>query len=100
MQLMKVIQFPQNKIDKKEKLDRKDKLLQAYKMLDYFIECGADFSILVDMKVANELFEVSQSQMDKFKYLAITTNHDEFKKIRFAEGVNRVAFYEIKGDEL
>ena len=100
MELMKVIQFPQNKIKEKEKVERKDKLLQAYKMLDYFIECGADFSILVDMKVADELFEVSQAQMKEYKYLAITTNHEEFKKVRFAEGVNKVAFYEIKGDEI
>lgn len=100
MELMKVIQFPKKVIEEKEKLERKDKLLQAYKMLDYFIECGADFSILIDMKIANELFEVSENQMEKYKYLAITTNYEEFKKVRFAEGVNKCAFYEIKGDEI
>ena len=100
MELMKVIQFPKKKMEEKERLERKDKLEQAYKMLDYFIDCGADFSILVDMKMADELFEVSKSQMEKFKYLAITTNYEKFKKIRFAEGVNKVACYQIKGDEI
>jgi hypothetical protein len=99
MELMKVIEFPKQKIEEKDNRDRKEKLEQAYKMLDYLIDAGADFNIIVDIEKANELFEISESQMKKFQYIAISTNYDKFKKIRFAEGVNKVACYQIKGDE-
>lgn len=100
MQLMRVIEFPKSKIEEKEERERKDKLEVAYKMLDYLIDCGADFNIIVDIEKANELFEISESQMKKFQYISLSTNYEKFKKIRFAEGVNKVACYQIKGVEL
>jgi len=99
MELMKVIKFPKNKIEEKEDRERKDKLEQAYKMLDYLIGCGADFNIIVDIEKGNELFEITEKQIKEYKYLMLTTNYEKSKKIRFAEGVNKVAFYQIKGDE-
>jgi len=91
LELMKVIQFPKNKI--KENRDRIDKLEVAYKVLKYLVEEGKEFHIVVTKESAEELFEIPSS---KYNYVTITSSLGEADNIKLH---NNTFFYPILGDE-
>lgn len=100
MELMKVIQFPQSKIAEKETREKGQKLEVAYKLLKYLVnDCDAEINIIVDIDKANGLFEISESDMKNFKYLIITSNYENTKKIKLSNE-NRAICFEIEGNEL
>jgi C4-type Zn-finger protein len=93
MELMKVIQFPQRKIEEKEFRERKDKLEVAYKMLDYLIERGHDFHIIISDEAADELF----NRKKKFEYSILTSNFEKIKNVNIYN--KNASYYPIEGDE-
>lgn len=95
MELMKVIEFPKDKIKEKLKNERIGKLDAACKMLKYLIEEEADFHIVLKIETANKLFEVSEEEMKKYDYIILTSNYEESKHIP----IKRSCVYRIKGDE-
>lgn len=96
MELMKVIQFPQKKIEEKEMRERFDKLEVAYKLLEELVKTGADFHIVITKESTSELFDFP-NEYNKYQYATLTSNLKEAKKINLKDNT---MFYPIKGDEL
>ncbi|WP_026887696.1 hypothetical protein [Clostridium beijerinckii] len=95
MGLMKVIQFPQNKLKEKEIREKSEKMEVAFEILNYLIKNGCDFHILLNAKYV----EVLSSYVPKnSKYAMLTSNLDEAEKIRIYG--KEVCFYPIEGNEL
>ena len=96
MELMKVIQFPQKKIEEKGNRERHDKTEVAKKFLDLLADEEIDFHIIIDKQSALKVMED-----DNFKdYVIITTNFEEAKKMRLklTQMRNSVCAV-IRGDE-
>lgn len=91
LQLMKVIQFPKNKL--KENKERLNKLEVAYKLLKCLVEDGADFHIVVTKESAETLYNFPTGE---YKYATITSDLEEAQKIRLNDNT---FFYPVKGDE-
>lgn len=96
MELMKVIEFPKNKIEEKERRERLDKLDVSYKLLEELVKTGADFHIIVTKESASELFDFPE-KYNKYQYATLTSNLKEAKTINLKDNT---MFYPIKGDEL
>lgn len=93
MELMKVIKFPQKKLEEKAFRERKDKLEVAYKMLSCFIEKGYDFHIIIDGEAADLMF----NREKQFPYSILTSNLEQIKNANIYN--KDTTYYPIKGDE-
>ena len=96
MELMKVIQFPQKKVEEKENRERKDKFEVAKKFIELLAYEGIDFHIVIDKESALKVMED-----DNFKdYIIVTTNFEEAKKmqLKMTQMGNSVCAA-IRGDE-
>lgn len=94
-ELMKVIEFPKNKIEEKENRDRLNKLEVAYKMLETLVKEGHDFHIVISADATERMFK--PGKISNNYYGVLTSNLDKAEKIRIKS--DNTAFYPIRGDE-
>lgn len=91
IELMKVIEFPKNRQMGLKK--RNKKLNVAIELLQYLVNGGADFHIVISKEQAEKLYDG-----DLRKYTVITSNLEEAKNLNISS--NNYSIYPIEGDEL
>jgi hypothetical protein len=92
LKIMRVIEFPKNR--HVEKIKRNEKLQVAIKMLEYLVDEGADFHIIINKEDALKLFDDN----GRFReYLIITNDLDKGKRLK-TDSKNSMV-YEIDGNE-
>jgi len=96
LSIMKVIQFPKNR--QVEHKIRNQKLDVAIRMLEYLVDIGADFHIVVDVEHGSELFTPKQEWRPDTQHVILSSNKEKVLKLN----VNNLnsSYYCLEGNEL
>lgn len=93
LQIMKVIEFSKNRYV--ENIKKSERLDVAIKFLEYLVDEGADFHIVINKEAALKLFEDNDGKLRE--YLIMTSNLEKARNIKIDKNA---CVYVIEGDEL